>query len=214
MKINLFSSKILWLSCWIVILSISPSNAQQPISTNINLFKNAIESVGAAGDAIAKLTDGIKHLVVTGTEGYDYVAARRDYNHLKELSVKSTDTFLTQGQVVVRGLDNYLSLQNPTPQDWYEFTDELDFVLIKVQMLLNDVRAERSDFVLEEAYKKLGASLGMRSAILSRFSELPPPVTPEEKAALRSLGKEYRRLLANFEEAITQLNLYLKSQRR
>lgn len=38
------------------------------LSERINILKELVDAIGAAGDAITKITDGVKHLIVTGVE--------------------------------------------------------------------------------------------------------------------------------------------------
>jgi hypothetical protein len=45
-----------------------------------------VNVIGDAGDAIAKLTEGFKHLAITGIAGYDYIAARRERARLINIS--------------------------------------------------------------------------------------------------------------------------------
>lgn len=85
-------------------------------------------------------------------------------------------------------------------------------VVSEVKDLLDDIRAERSNFVLEDAYRKLGSSSAERGAIMHAISRLPQPITQQEKYELARLNKEYKRLLANFLSTIEQLNLYLKQK--
>ena len=46
--------------------------------TELLIYKELIDAIGAAGDAITKIVDGVKHLVVTGASGYNYVSAERE----------------------------------------------------------------------------------------------------------------------------------------
>lgn len=193
--------------------TMSTGNTQQVQNSRINLFKDAVEAVGAAGDAIAKITDGIRHLVVTGAEGYNYVAAERERDRLKRLSARATNLGSVKQQIVVRSIDEYLKKSNPSQADWDAVTDGIRNVIIGVKGLLDDVRNERSDFVLEESYSKFVSTLGSRALLLDKLENLPAPSTTEERAALAQINIEYKRLLTNFQEAITQLNAYLKQKK-
>lgn len=79
-------------------------------------------------------------------------------------------------------------------------------------MLLSDVKEERSDFVLENAYGKLGETLHQRSMILTKILSLPKPSNPKELEQLKRMNLQYKRLISTFEEAINQLNKYIKSR--
>src|SRR5881275_1093651 len=60
-------------------------------SNRISLIKELVEAIGAAGDALTKLTDSVKHLVVTGVEGYDAASARLTYSDLVKLTKAATE---------------------------------------------------------------------------------------------------------------------------
>jgi hypothetical protein len=193
-------------------LTCGVAHADESLVSRLNVYKDAIDAIGAAGDAIAKLTDGVKHLVVTGAQGYDYVAAKRDHDRLRDISARATDLAYSHNAVVISSIDAYLALKHPTPGDWHVITEGTQRVIDSVKVLLDDVRNERSDFVLEDAYGKLAGSLQSRGLLLGKLAKLPAPKTAQERAALRQLNAKYKVLLANFEAAIAELNLYLKTK--
>jgi hypothetical protein len=184
--------------------------AEVPKPSKLNLFKDAVEAVEAAGDAVISLTDAIKHLVVTGSGGYDYVAAARERNRLKDLSARSTNLVSLKQAVVVRNIDEYLEKPNPSNADWDNIKFGVQSVINDVKVLLTDIREERSDFVLEEAYAKLGNTLQQRSIVLDKIAALPKPSNPEELEQLQQINLQYKRLIAAFQEAVKQLNIYIK----
>ena len=176
------------------------------------IYKELIDAIGAAGDAIIKIVDGVKHLVVTGTSGYNYIAAERERNRLVEISARATNLQARHQARVVRDIDEYLCKPKPGPLDWYAITEGIARVIKNIKELLDDVGSERSDFVLESAYAKLLETMSARVSLLSRVSELPPPSSNEERDALGQLNSQYKRLLDSFREAIEQLNIYLKQR--
>jgi len=180
--------------------------------TELVLYKELIDAISAAGDAITKIVDGIKHLIVTGASGYNYVAAERERKRLVEISARATNLQARHQARVVRDLDEYVNKPNPNPLDWYAVKDGIAYVIENIKELLDDVGKERSDFVLESAYSKLLETMGARVSLLTRISKLNPPNTREEKDALRELNSKYNRLLSSFREAIEQLNLYIKQR--
>lgn len=189
------------------------AHAQETAASRINLFKDAVEAIGATGDAIAKLTDGIKHLVIAGADGYNYVSAERERDRLIRLSARATDLGSINQQIVVRSIDEYLMMSNPSKADWDAVNEGIRNVIQGVKGLLDDVRNERSDFVLEESYSKLVSTLGSRALLIDKLASLPAPSTVEERAELARINIEYKRLLANFKEAISELNAYLKHKK-
>jgi hypothetical protein len=58
----------------------------------LQIFKEVIEALSAAGDAIKSLTDGIAHLIRTGASGYSYLAASRERDRL--ISISANASFL------------------------------------------------------------------------------------------------------------------------
>lgn len=179
----------------------------------IALFHELVESLGVAGDAIAKLTDGFKHLIVTGAAGYSYVAAGRERDHLVDISRRTQNLVASQSVQVVQSMDDYLALPDPRPSDWDQVRKNLDAVLASVGALLSDVQREKSDFVLESAYLKLNKALKTRALVLERFANLPPPASPEERAAVRQASEKYKTLITNTEQAVQELNTYLRARR-
>ncbi len=105
---------LLFLSLTICSLAYSETNS----SKRVNLFKDAVEAISAAGDAIESLTDSIAHLVKTGNDGYDFIAATREYNKLKDLSARSTNLVNLKQVVVVKSIDEYLAIDEPTNYQW------------------------------------------------------------------------------------------------
>ena len=181
--------------------------------TGVVLYKEIVDLLGAAGDAIIKITDGIRHLVVTGASGYNYIAAERVRKRLMRMSAVATNlAFFTQEEVV-RSIDEYLESSKPSMEDWWVIRESIHLVLGEVGALLQDVREERSEFVLETAYRKVFGALAERVSLLQRLSVVPPPTTEQEREALREINTEYKRLLKLFIEAIDQLNAYLKSKK-
>jgi hypothetical protein len=200
---------LLFLSLTICSLAYSETNS----SKRVNLFKDAVEAISAAGDAIESLTDSIAHLVKTGNDGYDFIAATREYNKLKDLSARSTNLVNLKQVVVVKSIDEYLALDEPTNYQWDSLIQGIQSVLGNVKLLLDDVKEERSDFVREDAYAKMGFSLQSRTMLLDKISKLPKPNSQEELDQLRELNEEYKRLIASFGDAIKQLNMYLKQDK-
>jgi hypothetical protein len=101
-------------------------------------------------------------------------------------------------------------LRNPGPKDWENVQSVISHILIDVRNLLWDVKAERSDFVLEDAYGKLEEILGVRASLLSRLIYLPQPNTAQERKALQRINSEYKILQERLKEAVVQMNTYLK----
>jgi len=173
-------------------------------------YKAALDLIGAAGDAMIKLTDGFKHMVTTGYAGYNHIAAKKTHKRLVDLSARSAMLARGHQSVLVYSIDDYFRIPNPTEGDWSRVVKGIKEVIEEITEILDDVKKERSDFVLEDAYSKLIESLSVRKGLLAKLSRIPPPKSKDEMESLRKIHEEYKRLLDNFRNAIEQMNLYLK----
>ncbi len=182
------------------------------ISARLNIYRQVIDAIEAAGDAIAHFTIGIKQAVATGSDLYDVVSAERELTRLKNISERATYLGSVSQQKVVRSIDEYLRKSSPTRQDWQTVKDGIQYVVNDVRFLLDDVRKERGDLVLEDAYQKLVTTLNTRTEVLNSLSELPPPTSKAEFDAVSQINKKYKRLLVEFRESIKHLNLYIKQK--
>jgi hypothetical protein len=192
--------------------SAGAQDALAELASRLNVLKDAADALGAAGDAIANLTDGVAHLVTTGDSAWETVAARRTHDRLIAISARATNIAGVQQIAVVNSIDAYLAKQHPTSNDWGTVTTAVGGVIGGVKKLLDDLRMERSDFVLDSAYATLVETLGARSDILAKLATLPPATTAEEKAGLARVNANYKRLLAKFQAAIQALNEYVASR--
>lgn len=180
--------------------------------TDVLAYKLVLDLLGAAGDAMVKLTDGFKHMITTGYAGYNHVAAKRAHKRLVDLSARATNLLAAHQSLAVRSIDEYISKPEPTSDDWYAIIECITYVIEEIKKILDDVQEERSDFVLEDAYSKLSESLASRASLLQQLFGMPAPKSEREKRLLSKINAEYKRLLENFKDAIIQLNLYLKQQ--
>lgn len=188
-------------------------HANTTSTKRINLFKDAVEAVDSAGDAIISLTDAFAHLIATGSKAYDVVSAKNDYNRLIDLSARSTNLVNLKNVVVVESIDDYLAKDNPSNYDWDSLKQGIQSVMGDVKLLLSDIKEERSDFVLEDAYSKMGKTLKSRSVILEKIAVLPKPNSKEELEQLGKLNEKYKKLIDSFSKATEQLNEYIKQSR-
>jgi hypothetical protein len=107
----------------------------------------------------------------------------------------------------------YLTLPNPSVGDWQRVVRNLDATLSSVRVLLGDVQKERSDFVLEPLYLALSRTHTARSSLLGQLATLPAPSAPEEREALCQGNEKYKLLIANAEQAVLELNAYVKARK-
>ncbi|MCP5235610.1 MAG: hypothetical protein H6945_07715 [Zoogloeaceae bacterium] len=194
-------------------LLLSPliARAQGGAASRIAILTDLVNAIGAAGDAISKLTAGFRDLVVAGKDSYKFVAAARERDRLIDLSRRTTNLIATQNIRVVENLDQYLAERNPTQDDWAKVVRNIEATLGSVQALLADVQAEDGSFVLEPAFLTLNQTLSSRASLLTQLAAMPAPTSKEELALLRQASAKYKLLIANAREAVTQLNAYVKS---
>lgn len=190
-------------------LSFGQSDA---VAGRIALLEDLVKALGAAGEAISKLTAGFKDLVSTGADGYNYVAARRERTRLLEISRRTANLF-GSNQAVVDGLDEYVALHNRNEADWRNVARNVNSTLSKVQMLLADVESENGDFVLQNTSLALKETLTARSLLLQQLAEIPAPASNEELALLVKASEKYKVLIANAKEAVKELNAYVKAKK-
>src|SRR5262249_16821688 len=147
--------------------AVAPSFGQVPVADRIALLKELVEAIGAAGDALKKLTDGLKHLVVTGVGGYD--AAKARIVHARIVETRAMPSSLVASQfMMAKSLEEYVARAPKSDEQerqsaWSALVERMRHVLERVLELLGRVREDRSDFVLEPAYAKLVETLTARS---------------------------------------------------
>lgn len=192
-------------------LFFSAINVMASQDLKISVFKDIAEALGSAGDAISRITDGVKHLVESGDSAYGIVQARVTYNKLKKISRMSSELRMSQNVSVLNSIDAFL--QSPSHERWRAVTTTLDETIIKVNSILKDVRLDNSDFILEKAYRDLAGTLQTRSAMITSLRHVQMPTTPEEFAALREVNYNYKMLMIQLDKAIDDLNIYLKNHK-
>jgi hypothetical protein len=190
-----------------------PDHVAWPQASKLQILKEVVEAIESAGKALTSLTEGVSSLVRAGASGYSYVSAERERNRLVDISARASQLRADQNVVVIRTIDEYLAKKSPTSEDWSAVQQGITQTLSSVTALLKDVKAERSDFVLEGAYQDLLRTLGSRQGLLEKLRLLGPPSTPEERNALRDVSKQYKTLIAKLGEATNELNKYLKDKK-
>lgn len=187
------------------------AHAQGETASRISILTDLINAIGAAGDAISKLTAGIKDLVIAGNDAYKYVSAKRERDRLIRLSQKFIILMAAKNAPVVESLDEYIAQRHPTQKDWSKVVQNVNSTLLSVQELLTDVQHEDSSFVLEPAFLTLNQALTSRTSLLSKLADMPAPTTNEALGLLRQASAKYKVLIANTKEAVAQLNIYIKT---
>jgi hypothetical protein len=181
--------------------------------SRITILKDFVSAIGAAGDAISKLTVGFKDLVVAGKDSYNYVAAERERSRLIDISRRTANLIASQNVRVVESFDQYLLVIEPTNADWAHVAQNVEATLVAVHELLRDVRNENGDFVLEPAFLALNQTLSARSSLLHQLIAIPAPTSPDERRLLREASDRYKILIVNARQAVEGLNAYVKAKK-
>lgn len=180
----------------------------------IKPFKDLVEAVGAAGDAVAKITDGIKHLMAAGVDGYDAVSARIVYRKLVKASAQYQE--LVAKQIETVGRWKYADIVDTLcdrnmGDEWKIVPAGASRLLDQVSDLLTEFRRDRSDFVLEPAYAKIRELLGARVPLLEQLASMDPPSSPEEVQMVRDIAERYDVLVEELRRARDEMNAYIKT---
>jgi hypothetical protein len=162
--------------------------------------------VAEALRALTEMLNNVANLVRSGDKGWEYLAARRMRARLVNICARSTWTVSGQST-----LDLYLLENDPTHAHWSAVTQELEHVLHDVNAVLDDLRNEHSDFVLDSAYEKLVSVLRRESVVLATLAHQPQPETQEAQATVRRLNNAYKLFQQQYHAAVGELGKYLKS---
>ena len=175
-----------------------------------------VTALGEAGTALSKLTQGLRDAAVAGSDAYEHVTAARARDRLVELSVKLGRLTNVGNEIVLDSLAEYIHLARTTPgspdlgKHWTKLIADLAGTVRMVREILGDLEAERSDFVLEPAYRERDLAMRARSSRLSGLAALPPPVSADAIAELEKIREAYVALHRRTRELIEQLNAYIK----
>ena len=186
---------------------------QTSVAGRIALLSELVKAMGAAGEALTKLTEGFRTLAVAGKDSYSYVAAERERARLIEISRRTANLVSMQSVTVIHSIGQYLARPIKTQADWESVAQNFASTLNSVQALLADVQNEDGSFVLEPAYLTLNQVLSGRAQILTELMTMPAPTSKEELALLRDANERYKVLVQNAEKTLLELNAYVKAKK-
>lgn len=196
--------------------SCTPILAQTSVASILNLAK----LLGDAADGLAKLGDGVAHLIKLGSSGLDAVNARKARAKLVGISADLTTMYVSQ-TATIASLENYGAnwpprpdkSHNPIPQQqqaqWQAVLQRVVAQLAGVESALALVAADRSDFVLQDSYRRLKAALSTREGLLSELSRDPPPTSRADFQSLEKAIEQYHRLHHELDRSIDLFNQYV-----
>jgi hypothetical protein len=171
---------------------------------------------GAMADAIAKFGDSIAHLVQLGASGWDALSARMRSRQILDMYQRLV---LYRGDQAMAAyqLGRYITEWKATRSkgsssaEWSLFTSRIAQLVREVANLLEGVRSEKSDFVLEDAYQTLISTLNFRMVLFERLEKSKPPTTSQEIEAYEQMAAEWERLRAELLSAINALSAYIEA---
>ncbi|NUX59216.1 hypothetical protein [Paraburkholderia youngii] len=190
-------------------------NEETAMDVSISLLKDLADAIGSADEGLAKIADGIKHLVVTGVEGYDATKERISRQRMLDASARAEHLLCSQSPMNA-DLKDFVSRQvQPDDGDrtaeWKWALEATEAVLDEVAALVDYLDTLRRDFVLEPAYVQLRESLAARQRLLAELRRMPPPTSPEELQLVRKVTERYDVLILEFRQARDQMNAYIRS---
>ncbi|QGZ55089.1 hypothetical protein [Paraburkholderia acidiphila] len=186
----------------------------------INIFKDLAKAVSAFGDAIGRIGDGVKHLVVLGAEGYDAARRRRIDRRLRNMSA---DVSAIAGalRTMAQHIREYVTLLNrPSPDNvrpakvgeferrWKLLRTEARRLERSTETIRRRLAQERSDFFLRQDCDELKKSLAKPGdAIAPIVASLYPPFSTD---VLDETATGIERLAEELEGRRFGLNLYIE----
>jgi hypothetical protein len=189
----------------------SPVRAQPtPLQDRVKILTEIVNAIGAAGEAIAKLANGISAAVAKGAEGVDAIVARLDRSDMRALLARTAGLEGEQRTLVIVALEEYVGARRAgRPGDWAGTQKNMSDVLTTVDALIPDVKSIRNDFVNEPAYAQLIQVLTGRRSVLMQLMELSEPQSEEELKLVERAAEKYGELhreLARLNAAIREYN--------
>jgi hypothetical protein len=185
---------------------------------NVELLdlRKLADALAALADCIAKFGDSIAHLVQLGAKGWDAASARVTRNRLYRLQRELIALHGPQS-VAYDALQDYIRVAARSPLDapllrreWQIVLSLLRPLTFEVYDLVEALRNESSEFVLEKSYNVLLSTLQMRSKIFEDLMNREPPCAGEELSELKKIDKAWSRLRSQFFSAMDQSSEYLR----
>jgi hypothetical protein len=194
------SRRKLILAFALTLVSAVEGNAQKlPPATRAKISKiltEAATALAALGGGMEAFAKGVEAL----GNSWNKLSTSRKHDRLIDISAR-TNT-LANDYTVISSIDDYLKKNNPTAADWFAVTQPLDPVVSQLKALLDELRSDRSEFVLQPGY----THLVQVQAALSQLLTIPPPTTVEDRHRLSEIREEYKE---NFPAAVRKLNEYI-----
>lgn len=232
MRSGRFRSALIIVTCIVMQPVGKPAWAEQSASVTISVLRDLVDILKISGEAIANIGDGVAHVAKLAESGYNTVKAKQDQERLKDIYTRLGEVSTISNDIVIGDLDRYvsmydrykeltrglpysslpsISMSRMMEKSWRQTTRNISQTLPKIRALLDDVKAERSDFIIEQPYLELLGTLSSRENILQSIADLPQPQTDEEIELIRQAAAEYRILKENLRRTLDAISEYLKN---
>lgn len=187
-------------------------------SVLLNL-QDLAKSVDAASDALVHLARAMAEVIKVGGILFSNADAALSLRRLKDIDAKLN--FLTEvpNSNLVNDLSTYLAQARDksfasNQQDlWMRVIVDVQNTLRPTADLLESIKNERSDFVLEDDYNALLNALSAKIGVLSQLSGSAPPRSAGELGAVEALAKKFDQLRTATRKATKVLSGYIKNHR-
>lgn len=179
----------------------------------VAILASVVALVAAAGDAMAKMTAGLRALGAAGRDAQGYAKAMSAQGALQDL-VRKMDLVQYNKEVeIVPRLKTYLDLptEELTDQQWTDVVHRLSVAFARVHEIIESMSAMEGDLVMESAFRELRTALGSRTVLVGKLMQMPTPRTKSELDVLRQLVDQYQRLIHEGTVATNALAAYHKS---
>jgi hypothetical protein len=168
------------------------THAETGVSVNlkIDLLRQITDAVGAAGEALSRLADGIKHAVDTKTAFETESAARNTHDRLLALSKDVLAFREHHNAMTLTIIETFVDA--PNAANWDAIMRHAQTTLSEALLLQKKLDAENSEFVLKPAYETLSMALEGRVSLLTQLEQLSFPSTPQELEIMRGIATKCR----------------------
>jgi hypothetical protein len=188
-------------------------------------LKGLGDAIDAAAGALGKLADSVAHIVSLGDRGWSVASARSARERLKDMDARLADLARTKQSVLVDNMRLYVelgermiqasgaakdSLLSELEGSWRLVIDGISQVLTMTNGLMDELRADRSDFVLESARGTLIDALQSKIGLLDKLKFDANPQGPDEIAELKNVSENFDTLRLKTIAAVDAMSDYIK----
>jgi hypothetical protein len=192
------------------------------MSVSLIQIKDLGAAIDAAAGALGKLADSVAHMIFLGDKGYNIANARKTKNRLKDIDARLTDLAQISQSTLVDNMLGYAELwrrlssttdgaakNEQLKSSWQLVVAGIRDVLLQTRDLVDELRRERSDFVLQPSWIMLIKALDDKASLLNVPELTSPPDTDEKINELEAVAKNFEALRNNTIKALTSMSDYI-----